>query len=207
MRLLAINRAVVLSAVCLGLSFACAWILLNPEELIIPEPSPAAADASGPKLAAPSFSMSPIAAFSEIAARPVFISARRPIPPPAPPAAAAAVPPPPPPPPAPPPQLNMTLVGVMIGGEGRYALVRLGSAPTVTTVRQGEEISGWRVFLILPDRVVLRAGATEAEVAFPVLAPNQPGVAPTVVTRPAPSPGPQPNPAPQLGQVIPKQPG
>ena len=53
----------------------------------------------------------------------------------------------------------------MIGDKGRFALVRPAGSQTVTTLAQGEEIGGWRVFLILPDRIVLRAGATEAEVA------------------------------------------
>ncbi len=197
----AINRIIALGAACLGLGVTWIWIVLNPSELVVPVQSAAHAPMLPATTEPLQFTMPPSAAFSEIAARPVFIPTRRPIPPPA--ALSVATtpaPPPPPPPPVPPPEINMTLVGIMIGDKGRFALVRPAGSQTVTTLAQGQEIGGWRVFLILPDRIVLRAGATEAEVAFSRAHAHQPGAAP-VLTRPAVSP------LPQLGQITPKQPG
>jgi len=199
MRRPAHTRIAVLGAACLGLGLAWAWIVLNPAEPIVPVQSPAHPPTLPALTDVLQFTMAPMPAFSEISARPIFIPTRRPIPPPAAPSVAVTPAPPPLPPPAPPPQINVTLVGIMIGDAGRFALVRAAGSQTVTTLAQGEEISGWRVFLILPDRIVLRVGTTETEVAFPVLAPDQPGVAP-VVTRPV-------SPIPQLGQVAPEQPG
>ena len=200
MRLHLQTRVAALAAACLGLGMAWVWIVLNPAEPIVPAQSPARAPAL-PATAEPlKFTTPPADAFSEISARPVFIPTRRPIPPPAAPSVAAIPTPSPPPLPAPPPQLNVALVGIMIGDEGRFALVRPAGSQTVTTLAQGQEIGGWRVFLILPDRIVLRVGSIETEIAFPVLAPDQPRMAPTV-TRPAVGP------APQLGQITPKPPG
>jgi hypothetical protein len=198
MRRSAHTRIAILGAACLCFGAASIWIVLNPAEPIVPVQSAALAPTLPAITEALQFTMRPIGAYSEIAARPIFIPTRRPIPAPAAPSAAVTQAPPLPPR-APPPQINVTLVGIVIGDAGRFALVRAAGSQTVTTLAQGEEISGWRVFLILPDRIVLRVGTTETEVAFPVLTPDQPGVAP-VVTRPV-------NPIPQLGQVVPEQPG
>jgi hypothetical protein len=194
------TRIAALGAVCLGLGMAWIGIVLSPGEVVVPVQSAAHAPALPATTEPLQFTMPPNAAFSEIAARPVFIPTRRPIPLPTAPSAAAAPAPTPQPSPAPPPEIAVTLVGIMIGDKGRFALVRPAGSQTVTMLAQGGEIGGWRVFLILPDRIVLRAGATEAEVAFPVLTPNQPSGMPPI-TRPAVSP------LPQLGQVTPEQPG
>jgi type II secretory pathway component PulC len=148
---------------------------------------------------APQFSMPPLGTFSEIAARPVFIPSRRPLPPPIPSNVPAVPPAPPQPPPAPPPPVNLTLVGIMIGAEGRYAVVRAGGSQIVTTLAEGQEIGGWTVFLILPDRIVLRVASVETEITFPAATSTQQGPAPAV-TRPVIVP------TPQLGQNAPRRP-
>jgi hypothetical protein len=195
----AITRIAALGLLCLALAVVWIWISLNPAEPVGVALAPAPASAQPTNVEPPLFNMPPMAAFSEIAARPVFIPSRRPIPPPAALTLAAAPAPAPPPPPAPPPQINLTLVGIMIGDEGRYALVRSAGSQTVTTLAEGQEIGGWQVYLILPDRIVLRVANIETEIMFPVLSPSQPGVAPAV-SRPSTSP------APRLGEIVPKQP-
>jgi general secretion pathway protein N len=95
---------------------------------------------------------SPISAFSETLARPLFHASRRPPPPvvAATPKAPAAE------------QPDLTLVGVVIGPEVRSALIRLPSAPELAEVLVGEGIDGWRLDSIETDRIVLKSGDASA---------------------------------------------
>src|ERR1051326_4815127 len=148
-------RLTLLATLSATLVFAWVWIELNPAELMVPTASSNPPSTSLGNTEPLQFTMPPTAAFAEIAARPVFNPSRRPIPPPVAPTAAPVAQPAPPPPPPPPP-INLTLVGIMAGLEDRFALVRLGGAPTINTIFEGQDIGGWRVYLILPDRILLR---------------------------------------------------
>jgi hypothetical protein len=64
------------------------------------------------------------------------------------------------PPPEAPAPLAATLIGVTITGEERAALVAAGGPPR--WLRIGQELDGWRVLSIEPDRVHMRRGDEEA---------------------------------------------
>lgn len=64
------------------------------------------------------------------------------------------------PPPPPPPQLPQRLAGMSIRPEGRQALFEnQGEKPIA--VNEGQQIAGWTVASIQPDRVVLRSATGE----------------------------------------------
>jgi len=81
--------------------------------------------------------------------RPLFSPTRRPVPPPPPPVVRApeVVPPPPPP--------NVTVVGIVLDGEGARAIVRAGMGRKFERVQIGDDIGGWKVSQIEGRRLVL----------------------------------------------------
>jgi len=82
--------------------------------------------------------------------RPLFTPSRsNPAPPP--PMLRAEAPPPQPPPPPP----NVTLIGVMKTNEDLCAVLRAGSAETVSRVRIGDAVGGWTVTEIAARHVTL----------------------------------------------------
>jgi hypothetical protein len=96
----------------------------------------------------------PISKLSATRDRPLFSASRRPR---APAVAAAPAPPPPPtevkpPPPATPPY---SLVGTIIGENGRIAILLDENSKTATGVREGESASGWTLRTVEPRSVVL----------------------------------------------------
>jgi hypothetical protein len=84
--------------------------------------------------------------------RPLFSPSRRPVPPPPPPAARVpeVVPPPPPP--------SVTVVGIVLDGEGARAIVRSGMGKKVERVQIGDDVGGWKVSQIEGRRLVLSLG-------------------------------------------------
>jgi hypothetical protein len=84
--------------------------------------------------------------------RPLFSPSRRPIPPPPPPVAREpeVVPPPPPP--------SVTVVGIVLDGEGARAIVRSGMGKKVERVQIGDDVGGWKVSQIEGRRLVLSLG-------------------------------------------------
>ncbi len=94
----------------------------------------------------------PIKMYSETLARPLFHASRKPAPElvTATPEAAAAESP------------TLKLVGVVIGPEGRNALIKLPSAAELVEVSVGERIDGWRLEAIETDRIVLKSGKANA---------------------------------------------
>jgi general secretion pathway protein N len=84
--------------------------------------------------------------------RPLFSPTRRPVPPPPPPVARApeVVPPPPPP--------NVTVVGIVLDGDGARAIVRSGMGTKSERVQIGDDIGGWKVSQIEGRRLVLSLG-------------------------------------------------
>jgi type II secretory pathway component PulC len=101
------------------------------------------------------FQMPPIEDFSETLDRPLFSKIRRP-------------PAPEPDAPAPEPEKKQTvkvrLAGVVISPRERVALVQEPRVKEITRLREGQEIEGWVLERILPDRIVLRFGELREEV-------------------------------------------
>jgi hypothetical protein len=106
--------------------------------------------APAPKLAVPT--ATPITAFSETLARPLFHASRKPAP-----KLATAMPDA--------PAVDsptLKLVGVVIVPEGRSALVRIPNTTGLVEVSIGERIEGWRLETIDTDRIVLKSGKASA---------------------------------------------
>lgn len=112
--------------------------------------------------------------FAVIVERPLFSPTRRPTPP------SAAIPLAPEAAPdlssepespavaeAPPrPVIEFTLVGIVIAGKERYALVERHADGQVLEVPEGGGIAGWFAVLIDPDRAIFRQGAVEEELVL-----------------------------------------
>lgn len=84
--------------------------------------------------------------------RPLFSPSRRPVPPPPPPVVHVPEPAPPPPPP------SVTLVGIVLDGEGARAIVRTGMGKKFERVQIGDDIGGWKVSQIEGRKLVLSLG-------------------------------------------------
>jgi hypothetical protein len=84
--------------------------------------------------------------------RPLFSPTRRPVPPPPPPVARVPEAAPPPPPP------NVTVVGIVLDGEGARAIVRAGMGTKFERVQIGDDVGGWKVAQIEGRRLVLSLG-------------------------------------------------
>lgn len=109
------------------------------------------------------FDLPPLASYAEVAERPLFSPARR-----KPPEAAGQ-------------DLlgkssSFVLVGIVISGSGRVALVQHGQPAEMARLGEGQAVEGWTLQSILPDRVVLQHGASEVELKLKDL-PAAPGAA------------------------------
>ena len=104
---------------------------------------PGAASAAPLPLAPP---LPPVETFAAVDARPLFNPARKPVQPKPTAQAAAALP------------TDVTLVGVIMGGDRRVALLHTAGANYSTSVQIGATVNGWQVFEIDADRVVLKSG-------------------------------------------------
>lgn len=141
-----------LLVLCIGLASIVYWQTEHPPSFLT-----SVAGADGPPETEPSralqaeFTFPPLAAFSEIVARPLFSTSRRPAkeiedsdtddaPPPTP--------------------SHFILAGVVISAEGRMALLRRMSSTDLIRALMGQEIDGWYVELIESDSVTLRQGNT-----------------------------------------------
>lgn len=123
------------------------WPVAAPEETSAAA-APHAAQAPRDAIAS-RFSLPPLQSFSGILERPLFSQSRRP-----------------------PPQgaddttgpwSSFVLAGVIISGDSREALVLHGKPQTVVHLREGQDVEGWTVTSIQPDRIVIRSGASEHE--------------------------------------------
>jgi type II secretory pathway component PulC len=76
------------------------------------------------------------------------------------------------------PRLNLSLIGVVISTEQPVALVKLDADSGPLRVNEGDEISGWRVVRIDPERILVRRDVMERELLLeftaPALPPPQP---------------------------------
>ncbi len=59
---------------------------------------------------------------------------------------------------------GVILMGTVIGRDRKSALLRVPSSPTLQTVSEGQEIGGWTLEKVLPDRVVLSFDGDSVEV-------------------------------------------
>jgi hypothetical protein len=133
--------------ICAGLA-----LLVNAEEAYLqqqfvdpPKPAaeapPAVAGAAHPS----SYALPPLASFSEVLKRPLFLENRRPVEP-APPIESV-------------PEVgDFSIAGIVVSKTNRHVLVRAAEAGAVKRVHEGETINGWSVEKILADRVLLRRG-------------------------------------------------
>jgi len=94
------------------------------------------------------FVMPPLQSYAEVTERPLFSPSRRPA------TVTQQVAG---------PASSLALVGVVISRDGGVALIRSGKAPALARVREGQQIEGWTVRSIAPDRVVVRNGTSEAQ--------------------------------------------
>jgi hypothetical protein len=92
--------------------------------------------------------------------RPLFEKSRRPV--------EAPAPPPPPPPvlvaPAPPPSIDrnaLSLLGVVASQGRAIALINRKATGQNVRVRVGDEVDGWTIISIEPQRVMIRHGDTQ----------------------------------------------
>jgi general secretion pathway protein N len=119
------------------------------------------------KLLPPLAATAPEQAYPEIAARPLFAPTRRP----APPVVAA--------PQQPTIQRNQfVLMGVIMAGDTRIAMLREKSSGRLVRVERGAEINGMKVATIEREAVTLAAGAENETVTLTVQKPGAPGAAP-----------------------------
>lgn len=112
---------------------------------VAPAALPAAAAPLPPAPAAAG--LPPLGAFAEVLQRPLFAETRRPPPPEAAQDTLGAAD-------------GFTLLGTIIAGNGKSALIRYGRPPKLARLGEGQAVEGWTVREILPDRVLLEHGAT-----------------------------------------------
>jgi len=140
-------------ALLLTISAACAAIVYGEITAEPTSPIAAIAPAAAPALPVPAaeepaFAVPPLQTYAEVTERPLFSPSRRPA------AVTQQVAG---------PASSLALVGVVISGDGRVALIRQGKAPALARVREGQQVEGWTVRSIAPDRVVVRNGTSEAQ--------------------------------------------
>jgi len=139
-----------LAGLCGLLGSILAWQLLAPSTTR--EVPTIAWHPSGLDVALGSVPSPPANTFGRINERPIFNPTRKPVTPT--PKAGEA--------PARPP--DATLIGVIIDGQNRLALVRTSASPLEVSVTVGASLGPWTVTTIEPDHISLRAGTNETEI-------------------------------------------
>lgn len=157
-----------LLVLCIGLASIVYWQTEHPTSF-----PTSIAGTDGPPETEPTralqaeFTFPPLAAFSEIVARPLFSPSRRPpediedsdtdtdVTPPT-------------------KQSNLILAGVVISAEERMVLLRRMNSTDLIRALMGQEVDGWYVELIESDRVTLRRGGTVEIVTLQDKAENLP---------------------------------
>ncbi len=105
----------------------------------------------------PSFSMPPLSTYAEVVSRPLFTSTRRP-------STDASTSD---------RQTAFILIGIVISPAERHALVSHGAPPHVERLAEGQNLEGWTIKEILPDRIVIAQGDNELDVK-PAATPTPP---------------------------------
>jgi hypothetical protein len=128
--------------------FCCGMLGVIGIELM-PAPTAAVSIVSPPAsmAVAPSpFRMAPLATFSDVLGRPLFSRTRRRT------TSVALA------------SSSFTLVAIVISAGERHALLGTGQPAKLSRVSEGQEIGGWTVEAILPEKVVVRRGDLREEV-------------------------------------------
>jgi hypothetical protein len=139
----------------------------------LPDAPPGQSEIGLPELSAVTpRKIGPIEAYTAISERVLFQPGRRPAPPPPPPIQPVAAATPPPSvsvqPPTPPPVLApMILRAVILSNQKREAVLGQPNG-TASTLAEGDQVDGWTLTQVLPNRVVFRRGEHEQEIGFPV---------------------------------------
>lgn len=97
-------------------------------------------------------SLPPVESYGEVTRRPLFSSTRQPAPPEAQEGSGKAG--------------SLALVGIIIGDDGRTALIEHGQPAALVRLKEGQTIEGWTLKTILPDRVTLLGGGSQQELRF-----------------------------------------
>lgn len=147
------------------LAAAALWQVMTmpPMEGIgMPPPAPALAEAE-PEPSEGDDAGGPTGGYPAIAAHPLFYPSRMPW-----------VPPPPPPEPEPepvvptPPALDgYSVVGVIVSGSTRAALVRASGDNSTLLLNEGQEFEGWTLMDVTQEKLVFSAGDARYEMIFP----------------------------------------
>jgi hypothetical protein len=111
----------------------------------------------------PRFAMPSESSFTAVLQRPLFSANRRPVHDAASAKASLAA------------SADFTLIGVVISGHERYALVRPSSGDGIQRVKEGGELTGWSAVSIGSDRVLLRQGTLQREVVLDYKVPAPSG--------------------------------
>jgi hypothetical protein len=161
----------VLSVACLamaGLVYAeLTWPVAAAEDVSAASPPASAStprDDVGTK-----FSLPPVESFAAVTDRPLFAQSRRP------PAQGSDD--------SLGPWSGLVLAGVVISPTGRQALILHGKPQTTAHVAEGQNVDGWVVTSILPDRIVIRGGTSEHELRLLEKAPATPTSPPGIPSR------------------------
>jgi hypothetical protein len=166
------SRGTILTPLCLALCVVFSSLIYveldqlaegSPEIAAADEPPPAEPGLA-PQEAVP-FAMPAREAYDEVLERPPFSETRRPVPP----GVAKANDQP----------LAATVVGTILSASGVRALIAHGKPPELARVVEGQELDGWKIKLILQEKVVLsRGGSTvELKVKDNAAPANPPGAA------------------------------
>jgi hypothetical protein len=139
-------RPLILLAANVALAALALWPFLPQRAPAEPAPAAASTGDAGQKLA----SLPPFADFAETSARPLFAPTRRPTPG----AAALGI------------DGRYRLLGLVIAGSARHALVAPVAGGPALELGEGEAIDGWTVTRIERDRVTLASPMGEATLAL-----------------------------------------
>ncbi|HUD52834.1 hypothetical protein [Parvibaculum sp.] len=63
-----------------------------------------------------------------------------------------------------PPPANVTLMGIVIGPDDRFATLKTPASLAVLIARPGQEVGGWKLVEVEADHILLRAGANDQEI-------------------------------------------
>ncbi len=175
--------ALVLVAVGAGYRAMTAWLLLGSPVDVSGEAEMSPTEAQ-PPIEQVALSLPPMEEFRVVVERPLFSPDRRPpqpVPPEPEPTAEVGAPAPEPvapPEPPPPPPISFTLVGIVMFGDQRVALLQPLDGGKAVQLREGEEFGGWTAALIDRERAVFRNAYSEEELRLDFRAPMPAGMLP-----------------------------
>ena len=141
-----------LAIMCAGL----AWVLYHDLEASVPwleriDPPAGNALSIPPLPEEADFVMAPSQAFQEVLERPIFTPGRRP------PVELALAPEQP---------LGLALKGTVLSDQGRFALLVVSEGGALQRLKIGDQVNGWTLVAIQPDRVTFRRQGAERQLSM-----------------------------------------